>query len=403
MKILLLTTVYPSYDINILNNTSVCHYFAREWVKMGHTVKVIYSYPIYIRILHWIASIFESQIAKVSNSTVQSIRLSKDDCYEMEGVRVERYPLFKPLPHGKYLCKSIIRQIDKIIKSNETELFVPDIIVGHFHHPNLEIVSRLKDVYNVPTCLVLHGHTENISNVYKSRYKRMFSNIDVWGYRSIVIQRRFERQFGKQNSSFICYSGIPENYITNCNSIFDKKKHNSFVFVGALIKRKYPISLIMALSNVFKNKDFHISYVGKGSEESKIRTVVKKNNINNCVTFWGHLPRSKVQEVIESSEYFVMISENETFGLVYLEAMAKGCITIAAKNEGMDGIIHHGENGFLCEAGDEEELTDLIKYIINLSKELKLRISKNAVATAKKYTEYNAAAHYINSIINETI
>lgn len=40
-----------------------------------------------------------------------------------------------------------------------------------------------------------------------------------------------------------------------------------------------------------------------------------------------------------------MISRNETFGVVYLEAMAAGCITIASRNVGYDGIIVDRVNG----------------------------------------------------------
>ena len=43
---------------------------------------------------------------------------------------------------------------------------------------------------------------------------------------------------------------------------------------------------------------------------------------------------------------WIMISKNETFGLVYLEAMARGCITIGSRNQGIDGVINHGVNGF---------------------------------------------------------
>ena len=46
-RILLITNIYSDPDINILNKTDVCHYFAKEWVKMGHEVKVIYNYTIY--------------------------------------------------------------------------------------------------------------------------------------------------------------------------------------------------------------------------------------------------------------------------------------------------------------------------------------------------------------------
>lgn len=47
-----------------------------------------------------------------------------------------------------------------------------------------------------------------------------------------------------------------------------------------------------------------------------------------------------------ASDCFIMISKNEAFGLVYLEAMSAGCITIASRGEGFDGVIIHGVNGF---------------------------------------------------------
>ena len=60
------------------------------------------------------------------------------------------------------------------------------------------------------------------------------------------------------------------------------------------------------------------------------------------------MKREEVIRQMDNHDVFVMISRNETFGLVYLEAMARGCITIASRNEGFDGVIEHGVNGFLC-------------------------------------------------------
>ena len=48
--------------------------------------------------------------------------------------------------------------------------------------------------------------------------------------------------------------------------------------------------------------------------------------------------RLEVQTYLRQNGIFVMISRDETFGLVYLEAMAAGCITIASKDEGFDEI-----------------------------------------------------------------
>ena len=93
-----------------------------------------------------------------------------------------------------------------------------------------------------------------------------------------------------------------------------------------------------------------------------------------------------------------MISKGEAFGLVYLEAMARGCITIGSKNEGIDGVIEHGVNGFLCEAGSVECLTKLILHINTLSSSQKLEISKNAMKTAKGLTDNMAAQKYISAL-----
>ena len=100
------------------------------------------------------------------------------------------------------------------------------------------------------------------------------------------------------------------------------------------------------------------------------------------------------------SDVFIMISKDEVFGLVYLEAMARGCITIASKNEGMEGIIIDGYNGFLCEAGNHDELCKIIRIINDLPKEKINEISQNAINTARKYTDEAVAAQYINNVEN---
>ena len=40
---------------------------------------------------------------------------------------------------------------------------------------------------------------------------------------------------------------------------------SKFVYVGELIERKCAISIISALNRVYKNEDFHMTYVGRGS------------------------------------------------------------------------------------------------------------------------------------------
>ena len=121
----------------------------------------------------------------------------------------------------------------------------------------------------------------------------------------------------------------------------------------------------------------------------------------NNIYLLGRIPRNEVLKLMEESDVFVMISKDETFGLVYLEAMSKGCIVIASKNEGMDGIIEHGVNGYLCQAGNEEELVEVLREIRNLSAPKRKSIAANAIETVKKMTDKIVAEDYLNCVLGK--
>ena len=117
------------------------------------------------------------------------------------------------------------------------------------------------------------------------------------------------------------------------------------------------------------------------------------------IFLFGNIPRKQVIKLLDESDCMLMISYGETFGLVYLEAMARGCITIGSRGEGMVGIIDDGVNGFLCEAGNSDELSEIIGRINLLTPSEKKRISNNAIKTATKFSDYNVAKNYINAVI----
>lgn len=397
-KILLLTNVYPSLDLDLLNSTSVCHYFAREWVKLGCEVRVIYSYPIYMRFFHWLAHVFEARIASKGAAFVATKRITQDTTYVLEGVTIHRFPIYKLFPRMQYSPKRINVQIDKIIQSNLEVGFVPDIITGHFPYQNIEIINKLKEIYGAKACMILHGNGDKFKEIYPNNYRRLIDRIDIWGYRSLPIKKQFENQYGSPKKSFMCYSGIPEKYLNNKSCKNFNLLCNHFIYVGSLIKRKHPVALITALRIAFPLDDFDLNIIGKGAEVKKIKRMIQSFNLESCIHLLGHLSREQVFEKMTAADCFVMISENETFGLVYLEAMAQGCLVIASEREGMDGIIEHGVNGFLCKAGDAIELSNIIKHINNLSIEERKVISFNALNTVRNLTDRRVAQLYLDAI-----
>ena len=100
-------------------------------------------------------------------------------------------------------------------------------------------------------------------------------------------------------------------------------------------------------------------------------------------------------ENLQKSDAFILPSEHETFGMVYLEALASGCITVCSKNDGVDGIIRHGKNGFLT-SPNKESIKKTLEEIRN-STTLD-SIQKEGYKTIKDLSEEKTASNYITNI-----
>jgi glycosyltransferase involved in cell wall biosynthesis len=168
-----------------------------------------------------------------------------------------------------------------------------------------------------------------------------------------------------------------------------------------LIQRKFPFETLLSLTNS-EFTDFSLTYIGQGAEGKKINAylpTLAELKPKSSVSLLGRIPREKIKQHLLSSDVFIMVSKNEVFGLVYLEAMATGCIPVAAKNEGFDGIIIDGVNGFLCEAGNVDELTQIINRIKKMPCEELKKISQQAIETANQMTDEKMAKNYLNDVL----
>ena len=398
MNILLLSIIYPLPTDNI--GTPVCHYFAREWLKMGHNVRVVHYQAVYPRPFYWVARLNREKVTAKTGAVVYTKR-DRGGCYEMDGVPVNRIPLFKPIPHGKFSRRAINKSISKIVHWLRSDNFYPDVIVGHFPNPQIEVVGRLQEIWpKAKSAVVMHGDIGLAKKVYGDKLVELCKKINVWGFRNEVVRKSFERRVMPVQHSFICYSGIPESYITEKNNHDFSQPLRSFVYVGEMIERKYPIQIMDALQKVYSDGNFKLTYVGDGDLLNEIRIRIEHDKLTDRVLAFGKIPRDSIKAQYDSADCMVMISRWEAYGLVYLEAMARGCITIASRNEGFDGIICDGINGFLCKAGDANELASIIHRINGLAPAERQQISENAIATARSLTDYKAAKRYIEDLIN---
>lgn len=399
MKLLILTSLYP--NPNSTFDTPVVHYYAKEWIQLGHEVRVVHFRSVFPSFFYFFAKILKTFLKKIFQTDfVPVVRLNKRVEFIHEGINVISQPIFKIFPHFKFFDRTIRKQAEIIYNDNLDKAFKPDLIISHFVNPQLPLIAELKKYYpNVKTSLVLHENPKVISDLFGTSSQKLLNSLDYIGFRFDEMRNVFYSLFGKEYTTFICPSGIPENYILSetPKAKFTGEKI-SICFVGMLIPLKNIDILLEALHLAFPERNFSLEILGEGMMKEDISKKISKHKLDECVSLLGKLSRDEVQKKMIDADVFAMVSKPEAFGLVYVEAMSKGCITIGTIGQGIDGVIRHGENGFLCEARNVETLKNLFIEINDMSYEDKMRVATKAIETASSLTDSKVALDYLKKI-----
>lgn len=394
-NILVLSHVYPGAGVPD-TFTPVVHYFVKEWRQMGYNVRVVSIWNYFPCFYYMAPNWLKKMAIKKFGCVLPEKQLPDDISYELDGVRVYRYTLKKIMPASRISEKQLDELSLKIERALCEETFVPDYIISHWATPQIYVSNKLKKVYaTAKTALILHEDGKRIKQY--DNWRELVANVDVWGYRSLAIKQSFESEFGEKKRSFRCCSGIPSHYLENLPKR-EWNHRNRYIYVGYLLRRKFADVAIKAVAEACTNSEFQFNIIGNGEMQIDLENLVFNEQLQNSVHLLGRLKRDQILSYLDSSDVFVMISKNEVFGLVYLEAMARGCVVIASRNEGMEGIIVDGYNGFLCEAGNQNELIGILTKINSLPPEKLQEISCNASRTAEQYTDVAVARNYINYV-----
>ncbi len=105
-----------------------------------------------------------------------------------------------------------------------------------------------------------------------------------------------------------------------------------------------------------------MTIVGDGPKKHYLKNLIIELGIEKCVEFTGKLSREEMLPKLSYSNVFVLPSNSETFGVVYIEAMALGLPVIATKCGGPEDFVD-SSNGLLIERNSEERLVDAMEYM----------------------------------------
>lgn len=397
-NILLLTNIYPNNDPEY-GGTAVCHTFTREWMEMGYNVRVVHFDSLFPRPYYWVGKLFNERIQAKTGTVAYTNTPRRPTRYTVDGIPVIFVPLRKLVPHKAPSQRQTEKAFRYVVGELGKDGFTPDVVTAHFVLPQLQFMPLFKKQYpKARTCLVLHGNSGALPSFYPKNYTEYMASVDVWGFRSLAFQKNFEKRFGSEKPMFLCHSGIPEKYMESVNKDFASGVKR-FAFVGSLYELKNVDITLRALHKAMAGKEYTFDIVGSGAENDNLHRLVDELGMGDHVVFHGQMKRDDAQAVVRNADCFVMVSSREAFGLVYVEAMAKGCIVIGTKGQGIDGIVTHGENGFLCKARDVDGLAEVINQIVTLPQDKMKQISSKAVETASNLTDRKVAEHYIDSIL----
>lgn len=223
--------------------------------------------------------------------------------------------------------------------------------------------------------------------IVKKVMEKAIQKSDLLIFISNAVKKSFEDNFNMHNKpSVVIYNGINSKFLKqNKEKLQEDDKYN-LIFVGRLEKVKGVDILIRALKKVHeKYLNANLTIIGDGSERYELEELAEKIEVKEYVNFLGR--QNDVIDYLDKAGIFIYPSTwEEGFGISVVQAMARRCIPVTFRKGGLPEIIKDGENGYIVDNVNDEDLAKTIEKIINLPKNKRETMINNAINTASNYT-----------------
>lgn len=175
----------------------------------------------------------------------------------------------------------------------------------------------------------------------------------------------------------------------------------NLVTVGTVWPRKGHHNVINALPEIISGyPEVRYNIIGRLADLSKVKALFENENLKKHLKIFGSIPNTEMQEVLNESQIFILLSESQStgdfegFGIAVLEANYFGLPAIGSKNTGLEDSICNGVSGILVDPENTTEITDAVMTILrNYSS-----FSEGAKQWAKQHHWSQIVKRYINAI-----
>ena len=277
---------------------------------------------------------------------------------------------------------------------SEVKSYKPDIVISFLYTTN--VLSLLaKNKISSPLIISERSDPTHYGSMQQYICKKLYPKSDRIVCQGNVVANYYKKQNGR------C-TVIPNPLNEKSVGTYQKTKSNKIVTVGRLIAAKNHALLIDAFYEVKDEfPDSILEIYGEGELRQTLQEHINSLGLSNRV----FLPGSKQNIVAELNDAacFVLSSDFEGFPNVLIEAMATGIPVIST--DFPSGIarelITDGDNGFLIETGNKNQLIEALKKILS-DKELQITFAEKNLDVLEKYSELNIA-HLWKSLCEDVI
>ncbi len=311
-------------------------------------------------------------------------------------VNVQTYPLFQYQPYDIALSSMIYRVVN---------LYKLDILHAHYAIPYAYAAFTAKQMLkeegkDIPLVTTLHGTDITLVGQHPSyRHAVEFSinQSDTITSVSESLKKDTLKLFSikkeiKVITNFIDNSEFDYNNTACQRMQFASDDEKILIHVSNLRPVKRIEDVLEIFRNVQKKIKTMLIIIGEGPDMEKINGFLEENpELIGKIRLLGKV--NDLYKILQLSDVFLLPSEQESFGLAALEAMAASTPVISSNAGGIPEVNIQGETGYLAEIGNVEAMSNYcIKLLSN--EELLLKMKRNAKEQALKFDLKNILPLY---------
>jgi L-malate glycosyltransferase len=310
-------------------------------------------------------------------------------------VSTMNYPLFEYAPYETALASKIV---DVVIYNKL------DLLHVHYAIPHAAVAYMAKQILKtkgveIPIVTTLHGTDITLTGSDPSFSPvAEFSINNSDGVTTVSNQLKEEtlKTFHITNHIEVIYNFIDFNRFQKINKDHFKKAvapndEKILVHTSNFRKVKRVEDVIKIFHIVRQSIPSKLMLIGDGPERRAMEDLCREFSICDDVRFLGK--QDAVEELLAIADLFILPSENESFGLAALEAMACEVPVISSNAGGIPEINIHGVTGYMSEIGDYKSMAENAIDLLTHPEKLD-EFRKNALTQANNFHIDKIIPHY---------